>query len=454
MSKPKKITALMLAVIFALLQCNFIINAAASADANLSNLSDIKGHYAEKQITDWINKGFILGFPDGTFRPEAEVTRAQFVTLLNRAFKLTGTDKLNKTFSDVTKDKWFYNDVIIVTSNGILEGYPDGTFGAEKPISRQDAGVIIGRYLSLANISYTNKYQNIADKSEISDYAVENIKTLAESDIITLKSGNKLNPKANITRADAVVWLYNAYNLTEEDTESEAGPLSPETGDEKEDDETPIFNPASIAGVAIGDATPKNPRRTIKETKSITWDFYGDYDRFLVTRSEKGIVTYVYANYGYEEKSECRKLKDKNDGGRIYAVDTGSSPKASAAVTEQIIFELTNTFRAENGREAFKWNKLLAASARAHSEDMYERKYLRHTNLDGVTFSKRISNAGYRWRYCAENIARGYLTAFTAVNAWINSAGHRRNMLSNTYTEIGVGWCNTYTTQDFGKPRS
>jgi len=208
-TRKPRVMALMLAMVMALLQFGFV----AQATNGTSSLSDVKNHYAEDQIQKWIAEGFILGYPDGTFKPEKEVTRAEFVTLLNRAFKLTKVGTIVKTFSDVTEKDWFYNDVTIATSNGILEGYPDGTFKPGIPISRQDAGVIISRYLAIYGLSDPDNYDGITDKSAVSDYAVEHIKALAELGILTLKSGGLLNPKDNITRADTVVWMDNAYVL-------------------------------------------------------------------------------------------------------------------------------------------------------------------------------------------------------------------------------------------------
>lgn len=68
--------------------------------------SDIKGHWAEKQINDWVNKDLAKGYPGGTFKPDNSITRAEFITLVNRAFGFT--EKAQVSFSDVSSKDWFY----------------------------------------------------------------------------------------------------------------------------------------------------------------------------------------------------------------------------------------------------------------------------------------------------------------------------------------------------------
>lgn len=182
------------------------------AENTTTSFSDTKGHYAESIINQWVRNGFINGYPDGTFKPGANVTRAQFVALLNRAFKLDSATGTTKTFSDVTKDNWYYNDVMLATRNRIIEGY-NNQFRPEDPITREDASVIISRYLALSEAFDPTKLNNLSDKNSISEYATEHVAAMAELNIITTKTGNKFEPKVAITRADTVVWLDNAYNM-------------------------------------------------------------------------------------------------------------------------------------------------------------------------------------------------------------------------------------------------
>lgn len=108
---------------------------------------------------------------------------------------------------------------------------------------------------------------------------------------------------------------------------------------------------------------------------------------------------------------------------------------------------------------ALKRNRLLAYAARAHSKDMAKKRYFSHTSADGTAFSTRISRTGYAWSAVGENIAAGQSSPKSVVNAWLASYGHCRNLMSASFTELGVGFAaggpyRTYWTQDFGRRRS
>jgi uncharacterized protein YkwD len=125
-------------------------------------------------------------------------------------------------------------------------------------------------------------------------------------------------------------------------------------------------------------------------------------------------------------------------------------------VSEQLIFELTNAFRAANSLSKLTWNDKLAGAARSHSQDMADRNFFDHINPDGKGPTDRAEALGYSWKAYAENISSGYQNAVSAVDGWINSPGHRGNLLTTTCNEIGVGWIESgesYGTQDFGNQR-
>lgn len=126
------------------------------------------------------------------------------------------------------------------------------------------------------------------------------------------------------------------------------------------------------------------------------------------------------------------------------------APPPRTSPAEQVV-ALVNQVRVENGCPAVRVDDRLAAAANAHSADMSERGYFAHTTPEGVTFDKRILNAGYP-SPGAENIARGQTTATAVMDAWMKSRGHRANILNCKLTAIGVGLATKgwYWTQDFG----
>jgi uncharacterized protein YkwD len=124
---------------------------------------------------------------------------------------------------------------------------------------------------------------------------------------------------------------------------------------------------------------------------------------------------------------------------------------------EAQVFAIVNTERAKNGCRALSMDSRLTAAARKHSADMAARGYFDHTTPEGVKFATRISNEGYRWSGAGENIAKGQRTPADVMTSWMNSPGHRANILNCGFRDIGVGvaadsrgalvW-----TQDFASP--
>lgn len=99
-------------------------------------LTDIKGHWAEGFINDFVSKGYIGGYDDNTFRPNNSITRAEFVKIVNRTFGFT--EKATEGFKDVASNKWYYDDILIAKKAGYIDGYDDNTFKPKNRITRAE----------------------------------------------------------------------------------------------------------------------------------------------------------------------------------------------------------------------------------------------------------------------------------------------------------------------------
>jgi uncharacterized protein YkwD len=115
-----------------------------------------------------------------------------------------------------------------------------------------------------------------------------------------------------------------------------------------------------------------------------------------------------------------------------------------------------NRDRVDNGLAALSCHDGLVLVARAHSEDMARRGFFDHTNPEGERPWDRVEAAGITgWSYVGENIAYGYSTPEAVQETWMNSRGHRANILNGDYTHIGVGAFNDdgtwYWTQVFAR---
>ncbi|XVV01217.1 CAP domain-containing protein [Actinosynnema sp. CA-248983] len=128
--------------------------------------------------------------------------------------------------------------------------------------------------------------------------------------------------------------------------------------------------------------------------------------------------------------------------------------KTEVELAEAKVFNLTNAERAANGCPALGIDERLDKAARGHSEDMAAQNYFSHTSKDGRTFADRIKAAGYP-SPGAENIAAGQRTPEAVVKGWMESPGHRANILNCKLKTLGVGMARggsygVYWTQNFG----
>ncbi len=129
---------------------------------------------------------------------------------------------------------------------------------------------------------------------------------------------------------------------------------------------------------------------------------------------------------------------------------TKAAARVASSTTEQVI-SLVNDERAQAGCKALAEESHLTTAAQDYSDDMSARNFFAHTNPEGVTFDQRIKVAGYS-KPGAENIAKGQTSAAQVMDAWMNSEGHRANILNCSLTKIGVGFtkAGNYWVQDFG----
>lgn len=137
----------------------------------------------------------------------------------------------------------------------------------------------------------------------------------------------------------------------------------------------------------------------------------------------------------------------------IYPGQIINIPTADPTVTgyEQEVIRLVNEIRVENGLNPLTYDWELSRVARFKSQDMKDNKYFSHTSpVYGSPF-QMIKNFGISYRSAGENIARGYATPQAVVTGWMNSSGHRANILNASFTHIGVGYVasGSYWTQMF-----
>ena len=142
-----------------------------------------------------------------------------------------------------------------------------------------------------------------------------------------------------------------------------------------------------------------------------------------------------------------------SDPDRIYPGQVLSIPQLEDTVAryEAEVLRLVNDIRLQNGLKALRGDWELSRVARYKSQDMADRRYFSHTSPTYGTPFQMLKSFGLSYRTAGENIAYGYATPQAVVNGWMNSSGHRANILNPAYTKLGVGYVpqGRYWTQLF-----
>ncbi|MBP1993763.1 DUF4838 domain-containing protein [Paenibacillus eucommiae] len=180
----------------------------AALNAAPINLSDVNGHWAGEQVQEWLDLGRIQGYPDGMFKPDNPITRGEFIALVNRSFAFQ--DKSSISFTDLKAADWEYEEIAKAVKAGYVEGYPDGTIGSKRQISRLEASVMIVRLLKLNGQADNNLAATFSDFKQMAKWGQAAVGIAAAEQIMSGYEDGSFRPTAPITRAETVVSLNRA----------------------------------------------------------------------------------------------------------------------------------------------------------------------------------------------------------------------------------------------------
>jgi uncharacterized protein YkwD len=176
----------------------------------------------------------------------------------------------------------------------------------------------------------------------------------------------------------------------------------------------------------------------------------------LNSANSQWVITSVNKAKGAESNSSANNNGTVNSGSSTTTGTTSSSTSsANVATAEKNAVELMNADRRANGLSDLKVSSTVTAVARSHAQDMVNRKFFSHSNPDGKTPSDRLKAAGISYSAVGENIAEN-TSVQAAETSFMNSSGHRANILNSNYTTVGIGVAydsagNVYVVQDFIK---
>lgn len=174
------------------------------APAPIPEIKDVTGHWAQDAIVELVELGGATGYPDGNFKPDNTITRAEFLTMLVNTFKLKPKSEI--VFTD-SENHWARDIISIAASNGLALGYGNSCFGPDDPISREDMVVLLIRAMNMRLVSGQPSFK---DSSEISEYARDCISTAFSNGLIRGYEDQSFRPKGIATRAEAAIILVNA----------------------------------------------------------------------------------------------------------------------------------------------------------------------------------------------------------------------------------------------------
>lgn len=454
---------------------------------------DVNGHWAETYIDTIKPLGVINGYPDGTFRPDSAVTRIQFISIaVNALGKVTRTASTNEYWgtpyveaalslglikdseyggltvssldSDISREEMasivvnafystgatlsqqeleaaakslkdfgtvspdYYKQAVAAVALDVMTGYPDATFGPLKNAKRAEAAAV--SYKLLVELGTIQAISQPPNTPQTSAYAIDGIKIGDSYEAVIKSNGAPLREDPSEYGFKWLIYHDQYRNYVQVGIQS--GKV------------VALFTASNLLvsanGLKMG-MTKANVDTLLGKPMNGILKGNSEYLQYNNTETATYLNQKVYITAYY----------DTADGGKLYGVKlvdyaveqgfksqygTPSDPLRIAL--EKQIFDLLNVYRVSFDKPILKWNENLAVVARKHSKDMAVRDFFSHTNPSGYDPFERILADGLNFTLAAENIAAGYTNAFSAHNGWVNSPGHRLNLLRDIQ-EVGIG---------------
>lgn len=186
--KFKRVLALMVSFMMVL----------SSAVATFAS-GDTSGHWAESDINYLVSKNYVKGDDNGDIRPDENITRAEFVTVVNRIFGYT--QKASSNFADISASAWYYDQFLTAKAHGYLSGDENGNANPDNLITRAEVAVIVSRIMNLS----TANQPSFTDAADFPEWASGAIAALSEKGLISGYADGSFGANALITRAESFV---------------------------------------------------------------------------------------------------------------------------------------------------------------------------------------------------------------------------------------------------------
>ncbi|SDT13642.1 S-layer homology domain-containing protein [Paenibacillaceae bacterium GAS479] len=206
--------------------------AAEPNPGNVGGYNDIKGHWAEQQLQLWVDSGWLSGYGDGKLRPDQPVKRSELAALINRAYGKEATAASALAFKDVKKESWDYSTVATAVYAGYVNGYEDGTFRPSGKVTRQEAAVMLAKASDVEGSAGAES--TFIDKDALGVWSRSYVAALASQGILGGYPDGSFRPAGQLTRAEAVTAISKAVKLDSPMKEyNKAGVFGPSSGNQE-----------------------------------------------------------------------------------------------------------------------------------------------------------------------------------------------------------------------------
>lgn len=188
-------------------QINSLTNSVYAVIWHPHTFTDVAQHWAKTEVNDMGSRMVIEGITDTTFEPNRGVTRAEFAAILVRGLGLKPGEQLN-SFNDVNGNEWYADAVTTAASYGLIDGYEDGTFRPQAQITRQEAMALIARAMTVtgmetaASAGNVQQWSDYADAEQVASWAKEAVASSISSGLVSGRGKDTIAPNQSITRAE------------------------------------------------------------------------------------------------------------------------------------------------------------------------------------------------------------------------------------------------------------
>ncbi|MFD1929312.1 S-layer homology domain-containing protein [Sporosarcina siberiensis] len=312
------------------------------ADAAAPTLKDLeKGQYFYQDVLQLVERGVIVGFPDSTYKPYQEVTRGQAAIILANVLDLDTKNVKNPGFTDLKVTDNYYGAIAALAQKGIINGFPDGTFGQEKTLKRSEMATIITLGFEFEGEALTDKrFKDVDAKAPYAGY----VQTLLTNNITAGTTATTFSPNAPVLRGQMASFVVRSETAAQEKAEvisvtADSVELSTGTYKLSEDLQT-LFNTSNQAALKGAVIKFKTVDDVITKVKSIEINASGDAKNNVVLDGKKStFVGNIVINGDYVNLNNLTingSLEIGKSVGHIFKAD-GVTVKGATNVSDKTV---------------------------------------------------------------------------------------------------------------------